>query len=69
MKSKKYASVDKRRCVACGACMKECARNAIEIWKGCYAIIDKNLCVGCGKCAAVCPAGSISILLREENNE
>lgn len=66
MLSKKYAKVNKNRCVACGACMNGCPRNAIKIWKGCYAKIDEDLCVGCGKCANVCPAGSIEILTREE---
>ena len=66
MKSKKYAIVDKKYCVACGACMAECPRNAINIWKGCYAKIDESQCVGCGKCANVCPAGSIDILQRED---
>lgn len=66
MKAKKYALSDKKRCVACGACMQECPRHAVSIWRGCYAKIDDKLCVGCGKCANVCPAGSIDILQRED---
>ncbi|MGN1156508.1 MAG: 4Fe-4S binding protein [Agathobacter sp.] len=69
MKSKKYVRVDKARCVACGACVKECPRNAITIWKGCYANSDENICVGCGKCAFICPAGSIEVLQREGSDE
>lgn len=65
MVSKKYAEVEKERCVACGACRKECPREAILIWKGCYAKIDKALCVGCGLCERVCPAGCIAIRERE----
>lgn len=47
MKSKKYAQVDKTECVACGACIKECPRNAIDIWKYCgrgqlFAILGKK---------------------------
>ena len=41
MASKKYAMADKKQCVACGVCVKECPMNAISIWKGCYAVIDK----------------------------
>ena len=69
MKSKKYVRVDKERCVACGACVKECPGQAIMIWKGCYAKSDESICVGCGKCDLICPAGSIEILQREDNNE
>lgn len=66
MLSKRCAKVNKNRCVACGACMKECPRNAVRVWKGCYAKIEESLCVGCGKCAGACPAGCIEIIQREE---
>lgn len=69
MKSKKYAVANKDRCVACGACVQECPRQAINIWKGCFAKIDTVSCVGCGKCAGVCPADSIEIRMREERYE
>ena len=65
MLSKKYAKVDKKQCVACGACVKECPRDAIRIWKGCYASIDATSCIGCGKCARTCPVGCIQVLDRE----
>lgn len=57
--AKKSAFADQSRCVACGACAKECPKNAIAIRKGCYAEIDASTCVGCGKCAKTCPAGCI----------
>jgi len=66
MASKKYAKVDKKQCVACGVCVKECPMQAVSIWKGCYAIVDENICIGCGKCDRSCPAGSIDILNRGE---
>lgn len=69
LKSKKCAIVDKNRCVACGACVHECPRQAINIWKGCFAKIDTAACVGCGKCETVCPAGSIEIKKWEDNHE
>ena len=64
MASKKYAEVDKSRCVACGVCVKECPMNAVSVWKGCYAVINPDVCIGCGKCERSCPAGSISVLDR-----
>jgi NAD-dependent dihydropyrimidine dehydrogenase PreA subunit len=69
MKSKRYAVVDENRCVACGACIKECPRDAIDIWKGCYAKIDAACCIGCGKCSVSCPADSIELHNREDRNE
>lgn len=65
MLSKKYAKVERKVCVACGACMKECPKSVISIWKGCHAVVDEQKCLGCGKCAHVCPAGCISVVLRE----
>ena len=62
MASKKYAEVNKNRCVACGVCVKECPMNAVSVWKGCYAIIEKDICIGCGKCEEKCPAKIIKTL-------
>ena len=61
MAAKRYAMINEKRCVACGACMKECPREALTIWRGCYAKVSGELCVGCGKCAKICPAGCIEI--------
>lgn len=66
MKSKRYARVDQKRCVSCGACARECPKAAIFVWKGCYAKTDQDKCVGCGKCAKACPADCITIEEREE---
>ena len=59
--AKRFALIDKNRCVACGACTKECPKQAISIHKGCYALVDGALCVGCGKCEKVCPVGCIEL--------
>lgn len=58
---KKTAEVDRKRCVACGACTESCPRGAVSVWRGCYAAVDPARCVGCGLCAGACPAGSITI--------
>ena len=69
MASKKYAKVNTKRCVACGVCVKECPKSAINIFKGCFAVIDEEICLGCGKCATNCPANSIEVLERERKEE
>ena len=55
MASKRYATVDKRICVACGACEKACPLGAIKVHRGCFAKVAQDKCVGCGKCEKVCP--------------
>ena len=64
--AKRYALIDKRRCVACGTCVAACPRGSITVHKGCYAVVDDNKCIGCGKCEKVCPAGCIEIKEREQ---
>ncbi len=61
MLSKRFAHIDKNRCVACGACTKVCPRSAISVFKGCYAQVDDSLCVGCGRCTGICPAACITV--------
>ena len=46
-------SIIKKKCTACGDCMKWCPVNAIS-FKDNKADIDKSLCIGCGECLAVC---------------
>ncbi|MBP3241960.1 4Fe-4S binding protein [Oribacterium sp. P6A1] len=57
----KKAVNDIDRCVACGVCARQCPREAISIYKGCYAKVDFSKCVGCGLCEKACPAGSINV--------
>ena len=64
---KKLAFADKNVCVACGACMKACPREAVSIYRGCYAVVDEAKCVGCGLCTRACPAGCIAIKERSES--
>ncbi len=57
----KKAATDKNVCVACGVCVSQCPRQAIDIYKGCYAVVDAKSCVGCGMCEKACPAGAIVV--------
>lgn len=59
--AKRLAELTKDLCVACGACVKVCPRQAIEIHQGRYAQVDKSKCIGCGLCAKECPASIISM--------
>lgn len=66
MASKKYAAVDRTRCVACGECEMVCPKCIVKVYRGCFAVIDSEVCIGCGKCAGLCPAGCISLKARSE---
>ena len=65
MRAKRMAQVNQSRCVACGACNKECPLGAISVYRGCWAQVNPDKCVGCGRCAKVCPADCITIVERE----
>lgn len=64
-RKKRHAKVNREDCVACGVCMLECRKQAIQISNGCFAYVNDELCVGCGICKKNCPAGAIEI---EERN-
>ena len=66
--AKRYAQADKNICVACGACVTVCPKQAIEIHKGCYAVMARERCVGCGLCESTCPAGCITLKERGEQD-
>ena len=68
VRKKKYASVRKKECVACGTCLKVCPLQIIKINKDIVAEIDTKKCVGCGKCAKACPASIIEIKQMEVND-
>ena len=63
---KRIAVVDRKICVACGACMKACPKGAISVYRGCHAVVAEARCVGCGLCVKTCPAGCIALKERGE---
>lgn len=51
--------IDKEVCIGCGACVSQCAQNAIVQDGDKYRIL-KDKCTDCGACVDVCPAQAIS---------
>ncbi len=45
-------------CVSCGACIDECAVEAITEDKD-KCVINPELCTDCGSCAEVCPSDAV----------
>lgn len=56
------AKIDKKECIACERCIKNCRFKAVSA----DFIIDPFACEGCGVCAHFCPADAIS--LTEKNS-
>ncbi len=59
-------SIAKKHCTSCGACLKACAHEAIDLGSG-KAVLDETRCVGCGRCITVCEPKAIRIQWNEES--
>ncbi len=59
-------SIAEENCTSCGACLKACAHEAIDINSG-KATLDATRCVGCGRCITVCDPQAILIQWNEES--
>ena len=54
-------------CIGCGACVKVCARGAVELMRETgTAHVNRELCAGCGACVKACPQSVIHLELRED---
>lgn len=60
-------SVQSKKCVGCGACVRICAHSAITITDK-TATIDKTKCVGCGRCIGACGFNAIVAAWDESND-
>ncbi len=57
--------ISAKHCTACGACLKACAHDAIDLDSG-TAVLDSARCVGCGRCITICEPQAIRIQWNEE---
>jgi NAD-dependent dihydropyrimidine dehydrogenase PreA subunit len=54
------ASVDEKKCRACGVCVAKCPFEAVSIEDE-VAVIDPDGCMGCGVCPDLCPEEAIAL--------
>ena len=59
-------TVAEKHCTTCGACLKACAHDAIDLSSG-KAVIDAARCAGCGRCITICEPQAIRINWNEES--
>jgi len=50
----KEYTIDKEKCVSCGACANVCPHQAIKFDNEQKAYIDQTKCKKCGNCLAIC---------------
>lgn len=56
--------VDEDACIACGACVDQCAFSALTLED--VLRVDAVRCVGCGVCVPVCPSDALVLVRRPE---
>ena len=52
--------VDGAKCVACGACVRDCAFRALKMEDGAPRMAFPDRCMKCQHCLAVCPTGAVT---------
>ncbi|MBN2379410.1 DUF362 domain-containing protein [candidate division WOR-3 bacterium] len=52
--------IDNEKCTLCGACVEQCAAEAITRKAEDFVIL-KEKCTGCAECLGVCPVGAVKI--------
>jgi len=60
MHSSGKPNVEAEFCKSCGACIKNCAHEAISFDKDKKAVINHDKCVGCGRCIGACNYDAIN---------
>lgn len=56
--------IDREKCVACGECIADCVKQALEADPDGYPVMTEDgeaACFECQHCMAVCPTGALSV--------
>jgi len=57
--------VNRKKCIGCGTCIKNCPGKAISLNENQKAVINPDKCIGCGECILLCPVTAIQIQWNE----
>ena len=57
-------NVDSKKCIGCGACVKDCFAMAIALVEG-KAVHNEVKCKGCGRCVSLCPQHAVSAIVAD----
>jgi len=68
MKNEHIVTIDKKLCISCGLCQKDCPANLFVISDE-GAEVTTQGCIKCGHCVAICPRNAVSISGFEDEPE
>ena len=54
-------TVDKEKCIGCGACVGACPNNVLELVDGKAEPTKMDACNATKACTAICPVGAITV--------
>lgn len=59
-------SIEKKRCVSCGACITSCPTGVFDSGRDSPIVVNAAACIGCKVCALNCPHGAIHFKRKTE---
>jgi formate hydrogenlyase subunit 6/NADH:ubiquinone oxidoreductase subunit I len=59
------ATLDTSQCEGCGACVKRCQMEAMQLAED-KAVLDSKRCIGCGLCVSTCRSGSLRLVRKPD---
>ena len=55
-------SLNKKKCILCGECVRVCPAGAATMVEDEYPVYDLEKCIGCAQCIAMCPEVALKII-------
>jgi hypothetical protein len=55
-------SLNKKKCIMCGECVRVCPTGAASMAEEEYPMYNSDTCIGCAQCIAMCPEVALKII-------